>query len=362
MTFPKEKESQEPLTQQLRMLQKATYEFIDIKKQDRVSWHSIEYIYSYYTKYLWGRNHEYDFEGEILDYLNRQGEATTRMLLQRLRAEMLKIITFYSKWNEFYDSYTQQDLFKLAYMSSKTDIECYSAGASMHLKDCSEHIKKLEYDGEKLVYSNLQRMLETLSQCHKRYLDSVEEYYDSLTKKIKETEELTSIARKILFDFKLFIYHLQQQVNTINKYIGEPGDMKAYYPADTDEKLESIRNAVEPYFSEEIISSVYRLCNGEQFVQLDFEVFYNAFNLRGTGAEMTIKKQEKQRVYYLIYRLGELLDDVRRSSWTDDFLDTLHLDKNSYGKKYKEVESGDSKSKAKEFAEAVNRIIRKYKS
>ena len=138
--------------------------------------------------------------------------------------------------------------------------------------------------------------------------------------------------------------------------------MKAYYPADTDEKLESIRKAVEPYFSEEIISSVYRLCNGEQFVQLDFEVFYNAFNLRGTGAEMTIKKQEKQRVYYLIYRLGELLDDVRRSSWTDDFLDTLHLDKNSYGKKYKEVESGDSKSKAKEFAEAVNRIIRKYKS
>ena len=178
---------------------------------------------------------------------------------------MLKIITFYSKWNEFYDSYTQQDLFKLAYMSSKTDIECYSAGASMHLKDCSEHIKKLEYDDEKLVYSNLQRMLEALSQCHKRYLDSVEEYYDSLTKKIKETEELTSIARVILFD-------------------------------------------------------------------------------------------------YLIYRFGELLDDVRRSSWTDDFLDTLHLDKNSYGKKYKEVESGDSKSKAKEFAEAVNRIIRKYKS
>ena len=93
MTFPKEKESQEPLTQQLRVLQKAAYEFIDIKKRDRVSWHSIEYIYSYYTKYLWGRNHEYDFEGEILDYLNRQGEATTRMLLQRLRAEMLKIIT-----------------------------------------------------------------------------------------------------------------------------------------------------------------------------------------------------------------------------------------------------------------------------
>ena len=31
-------------------------------------------------------------------------------------------------------------------------------------------------------------------------------------------------------------------------------------------------------------------------------------------------------------------------------------------KKNKEVESGDSKSKAKEFAEAVNRIIRKYKS
>ncbi|MDO4993338.1 MAG: hypothetical protein Q4E26_10340, partial [Prevotellaceae bacterium] len=104
MTFPKEKESLEPLTQQLRVLQKAAYEFIDIKKQDRVSWHSIEYIYSYYTKYLWRRNHEYDFEGEILDYLNRQGEATTRMLLQRLRAEMLKIITFYSKWNEFYDS------------------------------------------------------------------------------------------------------------------------------------------------------------------------------------------------------------------------------------------------------------------
>ncbi len=69
MTFPKEKESQEPLTQQLRVLQKAAYEFIDIKKRDRVSWHSIEYIYSYYTKYLWGRNHKYDFEGELLDYL-----------------------------------------------------------------------------------------------------------------------------------------------------------------------------------------------------------------------------------------------------------------------------------------------------
>ena len=41
MTFPKEKESQEPLTQQLRVLQKAAYAFIDIKKQDRVSWHSI---------------------------------------------------------------------------------------------------------------------------------------------------------------------------------------------------------------------------------------------------------------------------------------------------------------------------------
>lgn len=98
---------------------------------------------------------------------------------------------------------------------------------------------------------------------------------------------------------------------------------------------------------------------------LEHYYFFRYYARRNRGyayAEMTIKKQEKQRVYYLIYRLGELLDDVRRSSWTDDFLDTLHLDKNSYGKKYKEVESGDSKSKAKEFAEAVNRIIRKYKS
>ena len=347
--------------QQLRVLQKAAYEFIDIKKQYRVSWYNIEYIYSYYTKYLWKRSHVYDFEGEILDYLNRQGEATTRMLLHRLRAEMLKIITFYSKWNEFYDSYTQQDLFKLAFVSSKTEIERYSAGIARLLNDCSENFKKLEYNNDKLVYSNLSEMQEVLSHCRKRFLGTVGEYYDSLTKKIKDTEELTSIAHVILFDFKLFIYHLQQQTNTINKYIGEPGDMKAYYPADSDDELESIRNAVEPYFSEEIISSVYRLCNGEQFSQLDFAVFYDAFNLRGTGAQMTIKKMEKQRVYYLIYRLSELLDDVRRSSWTDEFLNKLHLDKNSYSKKYKDVESNITSEKAQEFAKAVNRIISKYK-
>ncbi len=362
MTFPKEKESQEPLVQQLRELQKAAYEFIDAKKMYRVSWNSIEYVYSYYTKYLWRRIHKYDFEGEILDYLNRQGETTTSMLLQRLRAEMLKIITFYSKWNEFYDSYTQQDLFKLAFVSGKTEIERYSAGMAMLLKECSEHLEKLEYNGEKLVYSNLQKMQEALSHCHKRYLDTVEEYHNSFTKKIKDIEELTSIAHVILFDFKLFIHHLQQQVNIINRYIGAPEDLMIYYPADSEDELEIIRNAVEPYFSEEIIASVYRLCNGEQFTEVDFAIFYDTFNLRGTGAQLTIKKQEKQRVYYLIYRLGELLDDVRRSVWTDDFLNMLNLEKNSYGKKYKEVETNSNTNKAKEFVKAVNGIISKYKS
>ena len=135
-----------------------------------------------------------------------------------------------------------------------------------------------------------------------------------------------------------------------------------FYPIGFD--APSTDCAVEPivYLPKDLIESIYSLCNGNQFVNVDFENFYANFNLQKSNVSLIVKNKEKQRVYFLLHELSETISEDVRTTWLDNILENLKLEKSSYGKKYKEVDSITQRQSVKDYANNLKNIIKEYKA
>ena len=356
----KHKESQEPLVQQFRELQAAVHDFISLDGKAKARWADIESVYQYYIKYLWrGQGYYHDFEGEILGYLQEHGEATTKLVLQRFRHEIVKTVAHYRQSSKFYDSLKHQDFVRLATRHYKRCIEFNCTALSEFLKDGCATIKELVLDEGKSAYGNLKSLQETLQKCD-IYFNSMDEYYDAINQNIKKVEGLSRHARFTIFDYKLFVIQLQRHKVIIDMFVDAQN-------ASTEPTIDTGYGMIEPnsgpvnYFTEEVITRVFSLCDGKQFVTSTVDDYQKIFNLQIPGHPLAVRKGEKQRAYYLIYRLGGLIHENRRRQWEMALLQMLNLDCEVYSKKYKEAESITQGEKSQELVESLNQIIKKHK-
>lgn len=160
------KVSSEPLVQQYRELSDVISNFIQIKQKNRIVWHEVEPIFLYYKKYLNGRVEKpYDFEGEVLDYLHRNGEPTARIFLQSLRNDMMKIIAYYNRWQEFYRGYSHQDLLNEAVLYYKKRIK--DALVIIHKVIDIDLLNEVPYDKNKLPSTNFKSLQKKLQECRR---------------------------------------------------------------------------------------------------------------------------------------------------------------------------------------------------
>lgn len=355
------KETSEPLVQQYRELTVIVRNFIQIKRDKRARWHEVEPIFLYYKKYLnMLVKKPYDFEGEVIDYMQRYGESTSRVLLQSLRSDMMKIITYYNRWQEFYNGYGHRELLNMAFLYHKKRIE--NSLKLIHNIVDVDILKDVPYDKDKSPLTNFESLRNKLQECRSFPLSMVDEYYNYMMDSIAKVEDYTSVIRRVLFDFRFLNICLQGHVEIINKFIGEPALDIDFYPAgydgsDTDRGVESII-----YLPKDLIESIYSLCNGNQFVNVDFEDFFANFNLQKSNISLIVKNKEKQRVYFLLHELSETIAEDVRSTWLDNILEILKLEKSSYGKKYKEVDSITQRQSVKDYANNLKNIIKEYKA
>lgn len=358
----RKKESNEPLVQLYRELPKVIDNFILEKRRNRIIWHEVEPIYNYYKKYISGRvSNPFDFEGEVFDYLHRNGEATTKMLLQSLRNEIMRAIAYYDRWSEFYNQYSHKDLLNMALLYHQKKITTSSSIIQNNIGNIDFSFSGFVFDKDRIPSVNFKNFCNTLQKSQWN-LSTIDEYYNSMMDSIKKIEEFASTAEWVLFDFEFFIFGLQNHVGVINKLIGNPAPEMNFYPIESDDSIND--NASEPAvcFSKELLTSIYNLCNGNQFDSVKFDDFSADFNLQKTDTCLVVRKKEKQRVYYLLYRLCELLEEDQQDFWIDKMLDKLKLDKNSYSKKYKEVESVSQKDNSSDYVYSLKRIIINHKA
>lgn len=355
------KETSEPLVEQYRELTVIVNKFIQLQQDNRVRWYEVEPIYLYYQKYL-NRlvKKPYDFEGEIIDYMQRYGESTTRVLLQNLRSDMMKIITYYNHWQEFYNGFGHRDLLNMAFLYHKKKIEF--ALKIIHSLIDVDMLKDVPYDKDKSPAANFEKMQNKLQECRSLSLNMFDEYYNSMMESFAKVESFASAIRRVVFDFNYLNFTLQKHVDIINKFIGEPAPGTNFYPIGFD--APSTDCAVEPivYLPKDLIESIYSLCNGNQFVNVDFENFYANFNLQKSNVSLIVKNKEKQRVYFLLHELSETISEDVRTTWLDNILENLKLEKSSYGKKYKEVDSITQRQSVKDYANNLKNIIKEYKA
>ena len=353
------KESSEPLVQQYRELSDVISNFIQIKQKNRIVWHEVEPIFLYYKKYLNGRVEKpYDFEGEVLDYLHRNGEPTARIFLQSLRNDMMKIIAYYNRWQEFYRGYSHQDLLNEAVLYYKKRIK--DALVIIHKVIDIDLLNEVPYDKNKLPSTNFKSLQNKLQECRRYSLSLISENYHSMMDSIAKVDDFASVLSGVLFDFSFLTFTIQKQVDVINKFIGEPAPGTDFYPVD----YFSTDCAREPiiYFSENLMTDLYDLCNGNQFASINMMNFSANFNLQISETSLVVKKKEKQRVYYLLYKLSEVIQEDMRDTWLEAILDNLKLKKEIYNKKCKEAESITQPQKTKEYVSSLKKILTNYKA
>lgn len=61
-----------------------------------------------------------------------------------------------------------------------------------------------------------------------------------------------------------------------------------------------------------LLSAIHETCNGEQFEEINELDFYANMNLQPCASRLKVRKDEKARVCYLIFLMGETLSKPDR--------------------------------------------------
>ena len=89
------------------------------------------------------------------------------------------------------------------------------------------------------------------------------------------------------------------------------------------------------YFPMKLLSAIHETCNGEQFEEINELDFYANMNLQPCASRLKVRKDEKARVCYLIFLMGETLSKPDREKWKEEIMKLLEIDIKYYKSKYK---------------------------
>ena len=73
--------------------------------------------------------------------------------------------------------------------------------------------------------------------------------------------------------------------------------------------------------------------------------------------KIVIQKQENIRIYYLIYKLYEMLQTLDKAMWRTEILAKAGISESYYGSKYKEPESDVPSKKSEHFVQSIKDIL-----
>ncbi|GJQ07819.1 hypothetical protein CAPN010_19770 [Capnocytophaga cynodegmi] len=103
-------------------------------------------------------------------------------------------------------------------------------------------------------------------------------------------------------------------------------------------------------------SAIYEICNGDVFEDVSETNFYSAINLQVSDI-LRLKKGEKTRACYFIYRLSESLDAEKKAYWRNIILHNLGIKETYYKSKYKECALEVPSRKSEEFVNKIDEIF-----
>ncbi len=116
------------------------------------------------------------------------------------------------------------------------------------------------------------------------------------------------------------------------------------------------------YFDMSIVSAIHKECNDEQFEDISELNLYAVLNLLPSAENLTIKKGERNRIYYLIHKLYEYLPKEHNQTWRTAVLQSLNLNERIYLSKYRIAKGSDATPELVEFAKRMDELFKEFKS
>lgn len=116
------------------------------------------------------------------------------------------------------------------------------------------------------------------------------------------------------------------------------------------------------YFDMATVSVIHKECNDEQFEEISELDLYAVLNLLPSSEKLTIKKGERNRIYYLIHKLYEYLSKENNQEWRTAFLQSLDLNEQTYLSKYRIAKGKDKTPELEEFAKRMDELFKSFES
>lgn len=114
------------------------------------------------------------------------------------------------------------------------------------------------------------------------------------------------------------------------------------------------------YFDMAIVSAIHKECNDEQFEDISELDLYAILNLLPSTGKFTIKKGERNRIYYLIHKLYELLPKENNQVWRTAILQSFKLNERIYQSKYRISKGKDTTPELVEFSKRLDKLFKNY--
>lgn len=114
------------------------------------------------------------------------------------------------------------------------------------------------------------------------------------------------------------------------------------------------------YFDMAIVSAIHKECNDEQFEDISELDLYAVLNLLPLNSQLTIKKGELNRIYYLIHKLYEYLPKDNNQVWRTGILNNLNLNERSYQSKYRLAKGRDSTPELVEYSKRLDDLFSNF--
>lgn len=300
----------------------------DIINKQKISFVEQQFITDFFNEF----SDSIEFESTIINSI--QESKDINVLLKSLYSEIEISIEVYQKNKPFFDEINTQEIcikngakHDFLYEHQLIIIKEYSKDfylANNVLEgtsygDISEkeiEIRKKDYDEKKELYNAEKSKLENLYQ-NKKALENFSNQYIS----------------NIFCD----IYDLSKTLKNI---------LKKYLNSNIEDN---------EYFDMILIGKLYKVSNGVLFDTINQLDFYNEFNLNNTFNKLKIIKNQKNKVYYLIYKFNLTLNS--ENNWLIRFLEKMELNINSYKSKYKEIIRDDADKTLKEFVKVIDDIF-----
>ncbi|MGL4519382.1 MAG: hypothetical protein ACRCUJ_06835 [Phocaeicola sp.] len=323
---------------QLQQLRRIYVDFIELDQVDFDDYCKV--IDFYYAHRDVGQ-----FEKMMLDMLFEKDKQTFAIVLSSLNEELQKTLDLYYDNDAMFDN-----------------IEPKSVSDNIEMK----------------YYIDIEKLIGELNQCGAEFTDVA----DMINRKVEAPEDLSdedawdkyevllaqhqSITERL---YAVYQKHIECNVMAKKYYINPFSDLCDLLEVFQDIVLKYLPSEIkmEPsqptthksFFNMDIVSSIYNLCNDEQWVAISELEFYKILNNQSTLAELTVNKGETIRICYLIHLLSERLDGTDRVVWRKEILRKLGISESYYSSKYREPVSELPSAKSKQFAKELNTIFKK---